>query len=56
MSEIYDRIGVNYTDLRRPDPRIARVIADALGGYTTRLAELPVTADRIWRAIREAGL
>lgn len=28
---IYDRIGENYTDVRRPDPRIARQIRDAIG-------------------------
>jgi SAM-dependent methyltransferase len=27
----YDRIGVNYSDLRRPDPRIAALIEAALG-------------------------
>jgi SAM-dependent methyltransferase len=28
---LYDRIGIDYADLRRPDPRIARRIHDALG-------------------------
>lgn len=28
---LYDRIGTNYADLRKPDPRIARRICDALG-------------------------
>ena len=32
MNAIYDRIGVGYADLRRPDPRIAQLLADALGG------------------------
>lgn len=27
----YDTIGLNYAELRKPDPRIARVIEDALG-------------------------
>ncbi|HSE05545.1 MAG TPA: class I SAM-dependent methyltransferase, partial [Methylomirabilota bacterium] len=31
MSQLYDRIGVGYRTLRRPDPRIAAAIADALG-------------------------
>jgi SAM-dependent methyltransferase len=28
---IYDTIGVNYADLRKPDPRICQAILDALG-------------------------
>ena len=31
MSSLYDRIGVNYRQLRQPDPRIAKVIDEALG-------------------------
>jgi len=31
MNALYDRIGVNYAALRRPDPRIARAIAQGLG-------------------------
>ena len=31
MSELYDCIGVNYSELRQPDPRIAQVIEHALG-------------------------
>lgn len=31
MSANYDRIGINYAELRRPDPRIARMIEQALG-------------------------
>ena len=31
-SPIYDRIGRGYSTTRRPDPRIARRILDALGG------------------------
>lgn len=31
MSEIYDKIGINYSDLRKPDVRIANAIRDALG-------------------------
>lgn len=34
MSAIYDRIGVGYADLRRPDPRIAHVLAEAIGPGT----------------------
>jgi SAM-dependent methyltransferase len=34
---IYDRIGVDYSALRRPDPRIARLIHDALGDARTVL-------------------
>lgn len=31
MSALYDRIGVNYAELRRPDPRIAAVLRAAIG-------------------------
>ena len=31
MSALYDTIGVNYADLRRPDSRISKAIEDALG-------------------------
>ncbi|MGE4046680.1 MAG: class I SAM-dependent methyltransferase [Acetobacteraceae bacterium] len=31
MSAKYDVVGANYTALRRPDPRIARIITGALG-------------------------
>lgn len=31
MTALYDRIGVGYAGLRRPDPRIARAVEDALG-------------------------
>lgn len=31
MAALYDTIGVNYADLRRPDPRIAAAIHSALG-------------------------
>lgn len=31
MNSLYDTIGLNYADLRRPDPRIARRIESALG-------------------------
>lgn len=31
MTEKYDAIGINYTALRKPDPRIARLIHSALG-------------------------
>jgi hypothetical protein len=31
MPQLYDTIGVGYRALRRPDPRIAAAIADALG-------------------------
>lgn len=37
MTSRYDRIGVNYSDLRRPDPRIAALIDTALGGAKTIL-------------------
>ena len=37
MSERYDTIGVNYSDLRKPDPRIAAVIDAALGAAKTVL-------------------
>ncbi len=31
MQAIYDRIGVGYANRRKPDPRIARAVNDALG-------------------------
>src|SRR5687767_1846567 len=31
MNALYDRIGINYEELRKPDPRIAKVIEQALG-------------------------
>lgn len=31
MRALYDTIGVNYADLRQPDPRIAKIIEEALG-------------------------
>ena len=37
MHASYDTIGVNYADLRKPDPRIERVIAEALGSAKTVL-------------------
>jgi hypothetical protein len=37
MTAKYDVIGVNYVALRRPDPRIAKAIADALGPARTVL-------------------
>ena len=32
MSQVYDRIGAGYAAQRRPDPRIAAAILEALGG------------------------
>ncbi|MEM9057335.1 MAG: class I SAM-dependent methyltransferase [Pseudomonadota bacterium] len=37
MDALYDTIGINYADLRRPDPRIGRLIDDALGSAVTVL-------------------
>ena len=37
MAAKYDRIGVNYAQLRRPDPRIAAAIEEALGDARTVL-------------------
>lgn len=37
MTATYDRIGIGYAKLRRPDPRIAAVIVDALGDARTVL-------------------
>jgi len=37
MAAKYDIIGINYTDLRRPDPRIAAAIHEALGQAETVL-------------------
>jgi SAM-dependent methyltransferase len=35
MQPLYDRIGVAYSDYRRPDPRLAALINDALAGAGT---------------------
>lgn len=35
MTTLYDRIGLNYAELRRPDPRIAAAIEGALGSAQT---------------------
>ena len=37
MTAKYDSIGVNYAELRKPDPRIARIIENALGAARTVL-------------------
>jgi SAM-dependent methyltransferase len=37
MNKSYDTIGVNYAELRKPDPRIAKMIAAALGPAKTVL-------------------
>ncbi|MBC2778342.1 class I SAM-dependent methyltransferase [Parasphingopyxis sp. GrpM-11] len=37
MASSYDRIGINYADLRKPDPRIAAAIERALGSASTVL-------------------
>lgn len=37
MTSRYDRIGLNYSELRRPDPRIAALIEAALGSSRTIL-------------------
>jgi SAM-dependent methyltransferase len=37
MDALYDTIGLDYADLRRPDPRIAQRIEDALGDADTVL-------------------
>jgi SAM-dependent methyltransferase len=37
MAALYDRIGLNYADLRKPDPRIASVLHAALGDAATVL-------------------
>ena len=40
MTSLYDTIGLNYADLRRPDPRIARRIEAALGDVSAELGKL----------------
>jgi SAM-dependent methyltransferase len=37
MAAKYDRIGINYAELRRPDPRLAAAIDEALGQAETVL-------------------
>ncbi len=34
---------------------VANAVVDALAGYGVTHVELPITAERVWRAIREAG-
>lgn len=43
-SALYDRIGQGYTSTRRPDPRIAAAILDALG-EARGAARLPADLD-----------
>src|SRR5262245_28943913 len=31
MGALYDTVGINYAELRKPDPRIAKIIERALG-------------------------
>lgn len=48
----YDKIGIGYSDIRRPDPRIAAQIEAALGDAQTVLnvgAELAPTSQSIER-------
>jgi SAM-dependent methyltransferase len=37
MAAKYDTIGINYAELRKPDPRIGRIIENALGSAQTVL-------------------
>ena len=37
MRTAYDTIGINYSDLRKPDPRIELMITSALGSAETVL-------------------
>ncbi len=37
MNALYDKIGLDYSNLRRPDPRIAQRIETALGDARTVL-------------------
>ncbi len=37
MDNLYDRIGINYDELRKPDPRLAAAIDSALGNARTVL-------------------
>ena len=37
MNALYDTIGINYTDLRKPDPRIGQAIERALGAASSVL-------------------
>src|ERR1044071_8512682 len=37
MRAKYDIIGINYAELRKPDPRIAKIIESALGSAQTVL-------------------
>ncbi|MEL7447869.1 MAG: methyltransferase domain-containing protein [Pseudomonadota bacterium] len=37
MKNLYDRIGINYDELRKPDPRLAAAITSALGDARTVL-------------------
>jgi SAM-dependent methyltransferase len=60
MGAKYDVIGINYADLRKPDPRIARRIVDALGPSRTVLNVGAGTgsyepADRAVTAVEPSG-
>lgn len=44
-SAAYDRIGVGYRQVRRPDPRIAARIEAALGAWDERHGELRSAAE-----------
>ena len=60
MGAKYDIIGNNYATLRKPDPRIARVIGDALGAAQTVLNVGAGTgsyepADRAVTAVEPSG-
>jgi carbon-monoxide dehydrogenase large subunit len=36
-------------------PAVANALVDALSPLGTRHIEMPATAERLWRAVREAG-
>jgi SAM-dependent methyltransferase len=58
MPQLYDTIGVGYRALRRPDPRIAAAIADALGSAASVVnvgAGSYEPADRRVVAVEPAG-
>jgi carbon-monoxide dehydrogenase large subunit len=46
--------GVGESGTIPPGATVANAICDALAGYGVELAELPITPERVWRAIQQA--
>jgi carbon-monoxide dehydrogenase large subunit len=46
--------GVGESGTVPPGATVANAICDALSGFGVELAELPITPERVWRAIQQA--